>query len=122
MGFISNYDIPEPIYKPLDKLYLISTNPNVNYIKKVIVNGLEYKFYVDKNLLFYNIIEFPVLKQILNRFETTVESCVINSLEPITYGAREYFIASSEEKAKQLKLEYLKSKVKELEELQKDLN
>lgn len=122
MGFISNYDIPEPIYKPLDKLYLISTNPNVNYIKKVIVNGLEYKFYVDKNLLFYNIIEFPVLKQILNRFETTVESCVINSLEPITYGAREYFIASSEEKVKQLKLEYLKSKVKELEELQKDLN
>lgn len=122
MGFISNYDIPEPVYKPLDKLYLISTNPNVNYIKKVIVNGLEYKFYVDKNLLFYNIIEFPVLKQILNRFETTVESCVINSLEPITYGAREYFIASSEEKVKQLKLEYLKSKVKELEELQKDLN
>jgi hypothetical protein len=125
MEFIEDYNVPELIYKPFDKLYLISTEISDNDIKEVLICGFSYDFFkkgVQANSLYYAIIEFPVPVVYPHRFKGFIDSTKINTLDYTFCGKGKYFIASSKEKAKQLKLEYLKSKVKELEELQKDLN
>lgn len=120
--YISNYTVPEQKYKPFDKLYLISIDPEINDIKEVIIYGINYGIYEDGNKLRYEIVEFPVPVACPIRITDIIDSLDINSGNAVFINSKNYFVSDSKETLLKIKYNYILFKIDELEIIKKELS